>query len=144
MGVLRDDIRPTTHADATLEATLQEAPEAYLVLMRNCWDTDPAMRPTFLEIMTRLEALVHESPAVSCSASGPLDSTTSFLPPRAAGDDSEAEDGEELSEVEPDRPQRTSLRHRGGPSLPWRQEGFNKTWNEQWAQWARGRPADGW
>eukprot|EP01087_Luapelamoeba_hula_P014010 TRINITY_DN4045_c1_g1_i2.p1 TRINITY_DN4045_c1_g1~~TRINITY_DN4045_c1_g1_i2.p1 ORF type:complete len:1175 (+),score=133.84 TRINITY_DN4045_c1_g1_i2:590-4114(+) len=46
--VLRDDIRPKMPLTATPE---------YAELTRNCWDKDTEVRPTFLEIVTRLKAM---------------------------------------------------------------------------------------
>ncbi|ELR14073.1 protein kinase domain containing protein [Acanthamoeba castellanii str. Neff] len=108
VGVLRDDMRPTTQVD---EDQLKEVPALYLGLMRNCWDTDASLRPTFLEVMTRLESLVEdESPS---TGSSPISSTTSFRPPphaslggaRSDSSGGYGEDGQELSEIETDRPQ---------------------------------------
>jgi class 3 adenylate cyclase len=45
------------------------APENYASLMTNCWDVDPTVRPTFLEIMTRLESLDEKSTGWGTSSS---------------------------------------------------------------------------
>ena len=104
-------MRPTTHVD---KDQLKEVPELYLGLMHNCWDTDASLRPTFLEVMTRLESLA-EDETPSTSSSYPISSTTSFRPPphaslgsaRSDSSGGYSEDGQELSEIEADRPQRT-------------------------------------
>jgi serine/threonine protein kinase len=53
VGVLRDDLRP---------APLDEIPTAQRfepleAIMVECWDRDPAMRPSFHEVMTRIAAI---------------------------------------------------------------------------------------
>jgi hypothetical protein len=53
VGVLRDDLRP---------APLEESPTAQRfepleAIMVECWDRDPAMRPSFHEVMTRIAAI---------------------------------------------------------------------------------------
>jgi serine/threonine protein kinase/2',3'-cyclic-nucleotide 2'-phosphodiesterase (5'-nucleotidase family) len=52
VGVLRDELRPDIP---------DYAPDEYVKLMTNCWDQDPSVRPTFLEIMTRLEGMIGET-----------------------------------------------------------------------------------
>lgn len=54
VAVIRDNIRPT------ITNELLESPE-YLDLIRNCWHSDPIIRPTFLEIMTRLTSMSDDS-----------------------------------------------------------------------------------
>ncbi|AGD92983.1 putative serine/threonine-protein kinase/receptor [Megavirus lba] len=54
VAVIRDNIRPT------ITSELLESPE-YLDLIRNCWHSDPIIRPTFLEIMTRLSNMSDDS-----------------------------------------------------------------------------------
>jgi class 3 adenylate cyclase len=57
VAVLRDNARPTVPEDAanTTQST------DYVDLMRNCWHHDPIIRPTFLEVMTRLSSLTGET-----------------------------------------------------------------------------------
>jgi class 3 adenylate cyclase len=66
VAVIRDDLRPPLPADST---TL--AHPDYLALIQSSWHRDPTIRPTFLEIMTRLGAMAGESiSGVSSSSSG--------------------------------------------------------------------------
>ncbi len=70
VAVIRDQLRPTVPEDA---------PADFTTLITNCWHYDSGIRPTFLEIMTRLSAIVgdqsvshtsHTSSNNSSSASG--------------------------------------------------------------------------
>jgi hypothetical protein len=59
VAVLRDNIRPPLpEADATV-------PAEFVDLIRNCWHQDATIRPSFLEVMTRLSALGGEGGASS-------------------------------------------------------------------------------
>jgi hypothetical protein len=53
VGVLRDDLRPSP-LDEIPTAQRFEPLEAIMV---ECWDRDPAMRPSFHEVMTRIAAI---------------------------------------------------------------------------------------
>jgi len=48
VAVLRDALRP---------ALPEDVEENYSALMCEAWDTDPSVRPTFLEILTRLDSM---------------------------------------------------------------------------------------
>jgi class 3 adenylate cyclase len=50
VAVIRDNLRPRIPDDL-------EMPHEYSELMTGCWHPDPAIRPTFLEVMTRLSAI---------------------------------------------------------------------------------------
>ncbi|WBR14733.1 Ser/thr kinase [Pandoravirus kuranda] len=67
VAVIRDDARPRIPSD--LNADTQ--PQAYVDLIRECWHRDPTVRPTFIEIMTRLSAMHGESSGgIGASSSG--------------------------------------------------------------------------
>jgi serine/threonine protein kinase len=69
VAVIRDGIRPTMPTDPTLMH-----PAEFEELITSCWHTDPTIRPTFLEIMTRLSAMHGDS---NMSAGGTSTSHTS-------------------------------------------------------------------
>ncbi len=50
VAVIRDNIRPK------LPDTIADTEQEYVELMQSCWHEDPTVRPTFLEIMTRLSS----------------------------------------------------------------------------------------
>lgn len=52
MAVLRDDLRPEIPEDTPLD---------YKTLMCEAWNTDPSVRPNFLEMMTRLDSMAENS-----------------------------------------------------------------------------------
>ena len=52
--VVRDKARPPIPEDTDL-------PEEYNELMTNCWEQEPADRPDFQEIVSRLQVLTHSS-----------------------------------------------------------------------------------
>ena len=52
--VVRDKARPLIPEDTDL-------PEEYNELMTNCWEQEPADRPDFQEIVSRLQVLTHSS-----------------------------------------------------------------------------------
>jgi hypothetical protein len=64
VAVIRDDARPQIPEGHDLEQSAE-----YEELMRSCWDKDPAVRPTFLEILTRLGNMAGEAPSGSSSRS---------------------------------------------------------------------------
>jgi hypothetical protein len=56
VAVIRDGIRPAMPVDAGLTH-----PAEFEELITSCWHSDPTIRPTFLEIMTRLSAMHGDS-----------------------------------------------------------------------------------
>ncbi|BCS82726.1 putative serine/threonine-protein kinase [Cotonvirus japonicus] len=56
VAVIRDGLRPPISSEVENSIT----PD-YKDLIHNCWNYDPAMRPTFLEIMTRLSSMAGDS-----------------------------------------------------------------------------------
>nr|UDO47406.1 ser/thr kinase [Pandoravirus massiliensis] len=67
VAVIRDDARPRIPADLNVDAQ----PESYVDLIKECWHRDPTVRPTFIEIMTRLSAMHGESSGgIGASSSG--------------------------------------------------------------------------
>jgi hypothetical protein len=48
VGVLRDNLRPRIPENVN---------EDYAQLMKDCWDRNPEVRPTFLEVVTRLKLM---------------------------------------------------------------------------------------
>lgn len=70
VSVIRDDARPQIPEDGLLRCT----PD-FDELMRNCWHKDPSIRPTFLEIVTRLGAMTGE---ISSSSQGVSSSSSSM------------------------------------------------------------------
>jgi len=52
--VVRDKARPPVPEDSDM-------PEEYPELMTNCWEQEPADRPDFQEIVSRLQVLTHTS-----------------------------------------------------------------------------------
>jgi class 3 adenylate cyclase len=61
VSVLRDGLRPTLpEGDAA-------GPPEYVELMTNCWNTDPTVRPSFLEVMTRLSSMAGDATGLSTS-----------------------------------------------------------------------------
>jgi class 3 adenylate cyclase len=71
VAVLRDGMRPDIPDDAQ---------DDYMRLMTNCWDQDPQLRPTFLEIMTRLESMIGESTTSSSTYSSRSSFTEIAMP----------------------------------------------------------------
>jgi len=73
VAVIRDLKRPSILDDTTSEGENPEeaAPEGYKELICNAWHHQPDVRPSFLEIMTRLSAMMDENWGIS---SGPLTS----------------------------------------------------------------------
>lgn len=69
VAVIRDDARPELPAEGSCIVT----PE-YDELMKSCWHADPSIRPTFLEIVTRLGAMTGE---MSSSSQGATSSSHS-------------------------------------------------------------------
>ncbi|BCU03993.1 serine/threonine protein kinase [Pandoravirus japonicus] len=66
VAVIRDGARPLMPADPTATH-----PQAYVDLVHDCWHRDPTVRPTFMEIMTRLSAMHGESSSgIGVSSSG--------------------------------------------------------------------------
>ncbi|ALR84495.1 putative serine/threonine-protein kinase receptor [Niemeyer virus] len=64
VSVIRDNFRPLISDQLRSEV----APE-YIELLTNCWHFDPTIRPTFLEIMTRLSNLMGDSGMTGMSSS---------------------------------------------------------------------------
>ncbi|AGF85754.1 tyrosine kinase family protein [Moumouvirus goulette] len=62
VAVIRNNIRPI------ITNELSESVE-YLELVQNCWHTDHIIRPTFLEIMTRLSSMSNGSSTFSATSS---------------------------------------------------------------------------
>jgi hypothetical protein len=77
VAVIRDDARPKLPDEESLHVT----PE-YDELMRSCWHIDPSIRPTFLEIVTRLSSMAGE---VSSSSQGGSSSSASTFTSTNAG-----------------------------------------------------------
>jgi hypothetical protein len=71
VAVLRDNLRPEVPSDA---------PEDYVSLMRNAWDSDPTVRPKFLEIMTRLDSLAERGSSTTGHGSWTTSSGTGGNP----------------------------------------------------------------
>lgn len=71
VAVIRDNMRPALPDDD--DGSL---PRDYRELMTSCWHSDPAMRPTFLEAMTRLSGLSQHD---DDSAASPLDLISSRI-----------------------------------------------------------------
>ncbi|AVK75014.1 serine-threonine kinase [Pandoravirus quercus] len=66
VAVIRDDARPRMPDDLPAAH-----PQAYVDLVNDCWHRDPTVRPTFMEVMTRLSAMHGESSSgVGVSSSG--------------------------------------------------------------------------
>jgi class 3 adenylate cyclase len=55
VSVLRDGLRPQ------LPEGDDAGPAEYTDIITNCWHTDPSVRPTFLEVMTRLSGMVGDA-----------------------------------------------------------------------------------
>ncbi len=53
ISVIRDNVRPKLPKE-------HSAPTEFIELIESCWNRDPAIRPTFLEIMTRLSNIIGE------------------------------------------------------------------------------------
>ncbi len=64
VAVIRDGIRPQVPNDPSVEH-----PPEYAELIVSCWHSDPTIRPTFLEIMTRLSAMQGGSSSMGMSTS---------------------------------------------------------------------------
>jgi serine/threonine protein kinase len=62
VAVIRDNLRPMLPETDVIET----APE-YVDLLTSCWHADPTIRPTFLEIMTRLSAMIGDSGSANYS-----------------------------------------------------------------------------
>ncbi|KAL6047965.1 Serine/threonine protein kinase, catalytic domain containing protein, variant 2 [Balamuthia mandrillaris] len=62
VGVLRDNLRP--------EIPEGDTPEDLVMLVQECWAADPASRPSFLEVMTRLSK--YTKPSKSSMSGGSL------------------------------------------------------------------------
>nr|WIL04199.1 serine/threonine-protein kinase/receptor [Cedratvirus lena] len=56
VAVIRDGVRPDLNKEETVFT-----PQDYLDLMTSSWSADPIIRPTFLEVMTRLSSLLSDS-----------------------------------------------------------------------------------
>ena len=52
VSVLRDGLRPQ------MPEGDDAGPAEYADIITNCWHTDPSVRPTFLEVMTRLATMI--------------------------------------------------------------------------------------
>jgi serine/threonine protein kinase len=55
VAVIRNGLRPEVPKNVSEEAT------EFVELMRTCWHDDPTIRPTFLEVMTRLSSSIDKS-----------------------------------------------------------------------------------
>jgi len=60
-GVAQQNIRPPIPADC---------PPAYAQLMRDCWESDPQKRPSFADILTRLEGMIELTRGTTWMAGG--------------------------------------------------------------------------
>jgi class 3 adenylate cyclase len=82
VAVLRDDLRPTVPADTSvaLNSSAMTGATDYIDLMRNCWHRDPIIRPTFLEIMTRLSSLTGGETGTATNTSKSSSSSGSSTP----------------------------------------------------------------
>jgi class 3 adenylate cyclase len=101
VAVIRDNLRPRVPDDIDM-------PHEYIDLMTGCWHADPAIRPTFLEVMTRLSNLAGDfssmggtsvtsssAATVSISSSGSLNTNpTMVATTAAAGGGGAAPEGE--------------------------------------------------
>jgi serine/threonine protein kinase len=58
VSVIRDNLRPTMPES---ESSSVACPPEYEELITSCWHHDPTIRPTFLEIMTRLSSMNGDS-----------------------------------------------------------------------------------
>jgi class 3 adenylate cyclase len=54
VAVIRDNVRPAVQSSDAMPADYNE-------LMTSCWHADPSIRPTFLEVMTRLSSISGEA-----------------------------------------------------------------------------------
>jgi hypothetical protein len=71
---MRDGIRPQ------MPATPGLCPLEFAELITSCWHADPTVRPTFLEIMTRLPAM-HTGADLTSGVTTSLTSKTSTISP---------------------------------------------------------------
>ncbi|AVL94173.1 putative serine/threonine protein kinase receptor [Megavirus vitis] len=62
VAVIRDNKRPDYDGETDI-------PPEYIELMTNCWHIDPVIRPTFLEIMTRLSNMIGDSTNITNTSS---------------------------------------------------------------------------
>lgn len=89
VAVIRDGLRPEIHDQASCTARAGEFAADYLSLIQTCWHSDPTIRPTFLEIMTRLSQMNGDSSTAgatsSASSSSSLFSGRDRLARREAG-----------------------------------------------------------
>jgi class 3 adenylate cyclase len=72
VAVIRDGIRPTMPAAG--ESLMY--PTEYEELITSCWHTDPTIRPTFLEIMTRLSAMHGDSTSAGATSTSHTSSSS--------------------------------------------------------------------
>jgi serine/threonine protein kinase len=74
VGVIRNDIRPSLRADVIQNP----ATAPFVALMTKCWHRDTTMRPTFVEVMKQLQAMIEDvSGSLLTSTSGGSSSSAS-------------------------------------------------------------------
>jgi serine/threonine protein kinase/ABC-type phosphate transport system substrate-binding protein len=63
VAVIRDNLRPAMPSSEMADTLAMESASSpeYVELLTSCWHADPTIRPTFLEIMTRLSAMIGDS-----------------------------------------------------------------------------------
>ncbi len=68
VAVIREGVRPSL-PEAKDNLSLAETPNGFLRLMEDCWQKSPYLRPKFLEVMNRLEALNTDGDSYSVASS---------------------------------------------------------------------------
>ncbi|AVL95162.1 putative serine/threonine protein kinase receptor [Moumouvirus australiensis] len=70
VAVIRDNLRPLV-----TEEDKQKHPAEFIELMTSCWHIDPIIRPTFIEIMTRLSTIIGDSSIITSNTSSSINSS---------------------------------------------------------------------
>ncbi|AQN68650.1 protein tyrosine kinase (PTK) family protein [Saudi moumouvirus] len=70
VAVIRDNLRPII-----TEEDKQKHPMEFIELMTSCWHIDPIIRPTFIEIMTRLSTMLGDSSVITSNTSSSMNSS---------------------------------------------------------------------
>jgi class 3 adenylate cyclase len=89
VAVIRDNARPEIPEHAASETNSE-----YLELMTAAWHQDPMIRPTFLEIMTRLSSMLDESATTSSSSTWASSKRTTRKPSSTGASSSTASSSE--------------------------------------------------
>jgi class 3 adenylate cyclase len=101
VAVIRDNLRP--RMPDNIDGSL--CPSEYEELVTNCWHQDPTIRPTFLEIMTRLSTLIGDSSmstgysrsSSSSSSAASLTNTTNSVVKSPRGVEKKPKNGARMS-----------------------------------------------